>query len=296
MLSDEAMAARAVALRAEAVRGDGGRSIVVGIAAVAMSEIFIVATLGGGAGLGFWLHTAAVTLVIAATFALLIAHHLVRPADAALLDRWLPVARGIGLLLNLTVILSPWVLLPLVGPVTAGVFYLLYAWFLAVTATFNTDDKVMVWLPLLGVPLSLSAYLLAGRMPLAVPLSAFFCLFGVSLLFFERRRRRLQAEGLAARIEGERAAARLLARLESMSLIPRTASSDARPDDIPDGGVLTPRQVEVLRHVARGQSNKQIARELNISPATVKVHVAQILAATGAGNRTEAAVSMLRQA
>ncbi len=59
------------------------------------------------------------------------------------------------------------------------------------------------------------------------------------------------------------------------------------------GVTLTPRQAEVLRHVAHGRSNEEIARELRISPATGKVHVGQILAITGAGSRTAAAVAMI---
>ncbi len=52
--------------------------------------------------------------------------------------------------------------------------------------------------------------------------------------------------------------------------------------------VLTARQRHVLQLLAQGSPNKQIARDLGISPATVKAHVAQVLAALGAGNRTEA--------
>lgn len=52
---------------------------------------------------------------------------------------------------------------------------------------------------------------------------------------------------------------------------------------------LTPRQRDVLRLMAEGQSNKEIARALDLSPATIKTHVAQIIAAVGAVNRTEAA-------
>lgn len=51
---------------------------------------------------------------------------------------------------------------------------------------------------------------------------------------------------------------------------------------------LTPRQLEVLAALARGLSNKQIARELGISEATVKQHVNAILQDLGVSNRTEA--------
>jgi DNA-binding NarL/FixJ family response regulator len=53
---------------------------------------------------------------------------------------------------------------------------------------------------------------------------------------------------------------------------------------------LTPRQTEVLELMSKGLSNKQIGRELNVSEGTAKMHVAAILRATGAANRTEAAL------
>jgi pimeloyl-ACP methyl ester carboxylesterase/DNA-binding CsgD family transcriptional regulator len=54
--------------------------------------------------------------------------------------------------------------------------------------------------------------------------------------------------------------------------------------------VLTDRQIEVLRLLAVGKSNPQIAHELMISRNTVARHVSNILATTGAANRTEASV------
>jgi DNA-binding NarL/FixJ family response regulator len=61
----------------------------------------------------------------------------------------------------------------------------------------------------------------------------------------------------------------------------------------PPGGrkeLVTLRQLEVLRLMADGYSNKEIARRLGLSPATIKTHIAQIIAATGAHNRTDAAI------
>lgn len=51
---------------------------------------------------------------------------------------------------------------------------------------------------------------------------------------------------------------------------------------------LTPRQIEVLIHLCEGKPNKLIARALNMSENTVRVHVSAILNTLGASNRTEA--------
>lgn len=51
---------------------------------------------------------------------------------------------------------------------------------------------------------------------------------------------------------------------------------------------LSDRQVEVLAKIAAGASNKEIARAMQLSPATVKAQVAALLAVLGAGNRIEA--------
>jgi two-component system nitrate/nitrite response regulator NarL len=53
---------------------------------------------------------------------------------------------------------------------------------------------------------------------------------------------------------------------------------------------LTPREREILCHVAEGQSNKTIARELGITDGTVKLHVKAILRKLDVHSRVEAAV------
>lgn len=53
---------------------------------------------------------------------------------------------------------------------------------------------------------------------------------------------------------------------------------------------LTPREQEILGHIAEGESNKVIARNLGISDGTVKLHVKAILRKLGVHSRVEAAV------
>jgi two-component system nitrate/nitrite response regulator NarL len=58
---------------------------------------------------------------------------------------------------------------------------------------------------------------------------------------------------------------------------------------------LTNREYEILSLIAQGMSNKMIARELDISDGTVKVHVKHLLKKLGLRSRVEAAVWMVNQ-
>ncbi len=57
---------------------------------------------------------------------------------------------------------------------------------------------------------------------------------------------------------------------------------------------VTPRQAEVLSLAGQGKSNKAIARDLNLTENTVKIHMAAILRAFDAKNRTEAVMAARR--
>lgn len=58
---------------------------------------------------------------------------------------------------------------------------------------------------------------------------------------------------------------------------------------------LTPREMEILCHLAAGQSNKAISRELGITDGTVKLHVKAILRKLAVRSRVEAAVIAVEQ-
>jgi TolB-like protein/Flp pilus assembly protein TadD len=62
--------------------------------------------------------------------------------------------------------------------------------------------------------------------------------------------------------------------------------------DLPTPELLTPRQLEVLELMAKGLTNREIAGVLDISAATVKVHVSAIIKALDVSNRTEAAMAL----
>jgi DNA-binding NarL/FixJ family response regulator len=64
--------------------------------------------------------------------------------------------------------------------------------------------------------------------------------------------------------------------------VPAAAGPDGPGDD------LTPREAEVLGLIAAGQSNREIARSLFVSEATVKTHVNRIFAKTGSRDRVQA--------
>jgi len=111
------------------------------------------------------------------------------------------------------------------------------------------------------------------------------------------RRDEAQRELLAAAEVADRIGARPLRRaLADLARRARLANSPARGSAQPGGAAsrsplagLTDREVEVLRLLAAGHSNREIAAELFIATKTASVHVSNILAKLGVSSRTEAA-------
>ncbi|MGW0985135.1 response regulator transcription factor [Streptomyces sp. NPDC002486] len=91
-------------------------------------------------------------------------------------------------------------------------------------------------------------------------------------------------------------AVRLVARSDSLlfpAAVRTLATEHARAHPAPPAWVakLTGREGEVLRHMARGLTNAEIARRMGVGPATVKSHVAAVLAKTGTRDRTQAVIA-----
>ena len=101
----------------------------------------------------------------------------------------------------------------------------------------------------------------------------------------------LKDAGPALLVEAVRAAARgdaLISPQITVRLLEQLSRAEQPPAPEP-AEPLTPREEEVLRAVARGLTNHEVAGELVISLSTVKTHVAAIAAKLGARNRVELA-------
>ena len=61
------------------------------------------------------------------------------------------------------------------------------------------------------------------------------------------------------------------------------------------GPALTTRELEVLKRIVAGRSNKEIASDLHISEATVKTHINSLLSKLGVSDRTQAATTALQR-
>ena len=81
----------------------------------------------------------------------------------------------------------------------------------------------------------------------------------------------------------------------SPAVAARVVEELAHPGRRAGGDELTPRELEVLRLIAGGRSNKRIALELGVAEKTVKTHVSHVLAKLGLADRTQAALYAVRE-
>ena len=104
----------------------------------------------------------------------------------------------------------------------------------------------------------------------------------------------LKTAGVDAVVESVRAAARGESMLDP-SVAAKLLQEMRRQRDRDPVDQLSPREIGVLTALARGRSNKEIARELSIGEETVKTHVSNILSKLHLADRTQAAIYGLQQ-
>jgi DNA-binding NarL/FixJ family response regulator len=100
----------------------------------------------------------------------------------------------------------------------------------------------------------------------------------------------VKAAALAEAVRVVAAGEALIAPSVTRRLIAEFAARSERPAPPPGLDDLTPRELEVLRLVAQGLSNAEIARELWLGEATVKTHLTRVLSKIGVRDRVQAVV------
>jgi two-component system nitrate/nitrite response regulator NarL len=108
-------------------------------------------------------------------------------------------------------------------------------------------------------------------------------------------RRAMRGESVVA----EEMTGKLVAAYRGAAAPPDAALADAAPPDPASPAArllsLSPREQDILRGIARGQGNKEIARSLGIAETTVKIHVQHILRKLDVSSRVHAAVMAVEQ-
>ncbi len=131
-----------------------------------------------------------------------------------------------------------------------------------------------------GAPLGLGGGATAGGAPLGGSPYVLAIVRDVT----ERNRAEEFAAQLLRHLSGEQPAAEPDATLPEVSSEPRVSLAEARSVE------LTARELEVLRRLASGKTNRQIAQEMLISLSSVKAYVRRVIGKLGVSDRTQAAV------
>lgn len=100
----------------------------------------------------------------------------------------------------------------------------------------------------------------------------------------------VQGADLASAVRRAHAGDAVLSAELTRLVLQRLAARSGRRDASPGAQALSGREVEVLRLAARGLSNKEIARAIELSVRTVEAHLRAVFAKLGACSRTEAVV------
>lgn len=138
--------------------------------------------------------------------------------------------------------------------------------------------------------------------PEALPVLADWPVPVVALLADEGQTAVIWASGVRALLRRELDPDRLLAAIQAavhglIVLDPELSGgvvTAVSPITLPNED-LTPRELEVLQHLAKGLTNKAIAQQLAVSEHTIKFHVNALMGKLGAQSRTEAVVLATRQ-
>lgn len=100
----------------------------------------------------------------------------------------------------------------------------------------------------------------------------------------------IDAEFLKRAILRAAAGESVMSEAMTTKLMQQFRAGDKRPAEAGESGRLTPREREILGHLACGESNKEIARDLDLAESTVKIHVQNILKKLNLSSRVQAAV------
>jgi DNA-binding NarL/FixJ family response regulator len=111
---------------------------------------------------------------------------------------------------------------------------------------------------------------------------------GASGFLLKDVRRRQLADAIRTVVNGETLLAPAITRRLIEEFCVRPSPTTTTP---PELSALTPREIEVLMLIARGQSNADIAAELVVAETTVKTHVARILGKLSLNDRAQAVIA-----